>query len=287
MKVEIDSGSGFCFGVVNAIRKAEEALDGGEKLYCLGDIVHNDVELSRLAEKGLVTLTYEEYSQLKNATVLIRAHGEPPQTYETARNNNITLIDATCPVVLRLQQKILWKSKDKDSGRQQIIIFGKEGHAEVNGLVGQTGDSAIVINTPADIGRIDFSQPVAIFSQTTQDPEKYQQIVDIIKERMQNPHQLEVNETICRQVSNRAKELKVFARKHDVIVFVSGPNSSNGRALFEICLNENPNTFFVSTSGDIKDDFFANAESAGICGATSTPRWLMEHIAEYIKNLSI
>lgn len=285
MKVEIDSGSGFCFGVVNAIRKAEEAMDGGENLYCLGDIVHNDVELGRLAEKGLVTLTYSEFSRLKNATVLIRAHGEPPQTYETAKNNNITLIDATCPVVLRLQQKIMRKYRDDGSGRQQVVIFGKQGHAEVNGLVGQTDDQAIVINSPEDIDKIDFTRPVAIFSQTTQDPEKYQQIVSILRERMHHQDQLEVNDTICRQVSNRAKELKVFARKHDVIIFVSGPNSSNGRALFEICHNENPRTFFVSTAADIRHSFFSDAASVGICGATSTPRWLMEHISEYIKNL--
>ena len=285
MKVEIDPGSGFCFGVVNAIRKAEEALDSGKKLYCLGDIVHNNVELSRLSQKGLITISYDEYSELKDVTVLIRAHGEPPQTYETASKNNITLIDATCPVVLRLQRKILKEyNENRDSGNQ-IVIFGKQGHAEVNGLVGQTEDSALVINGIEDIEKIDFSHPVAIFSQTTQDPAKYETILEAIRSRMKDKSLITVNNTICRQVSNRAEELKVFARKHDVIVFVSGVKSSNGRALYDICLSKNPRTYFVSTPEEIRSDFFVKAETVGICGATSTPRWLMEKIAEVIKNI--
>ncbi len=284
MEVEIDPGSGFCFGVVNAIRKAEEALDRGKKLYCLGEIVHNNVELSRLSGKGLVTISFEEFNRISNATVLIRAHGEPPGTYETARKNNITLIDATCPVVLRLQKKILKGYNENIDNGSQIVIFGRQGHAEVNGLVGQTGDTAMVINSMDDIEKIDFSKPVIVFSQTTKDPDKYNEIADAIRKRMSVPSQLIINDTICRQVSNRAKELKIFAKKHDVIIFVSGPNSSNGRALYEICRNENSRTFFVSSPEEIQKTFFKDVSSAGICGATSTPRWLMEKIAEIIKN---
>lgn len=283
MKVEIDSGSGFCFGVVNAIRKAEKALESGEKLYCLGEIVHNNVELGRLSDKGLITITYDEFCRLKNATVLIRAHGEPPRTYEIASQNNITLIDATCTVVLRLQKKIRKGHTENSESGAQIVIFGKEGHAEVNGLVGQTGDSAIVINSPADIEKIAPDRPVIMFSQTTQDPEKYEEIVTTLNQHMNDPSMLSAYNTICGQVSNRAKELKLFARKHDVIVFVSGPNSSNGRALFNICLNENPRTHFVSSPAEMNDSFFDGASSVGICGATSTPRWLMEEIAGIIQ----
>ena len=284
MVVEIDPGSGFCFGVVNAIRKAEEALDKGLKLYCLGEIVHNNVELKRLSEKGLVTISYDEYSKLKDATVLIRAHGEPPSTYLTAEKNNITLIDATCPVVLRLQKKILRGYSENIENKSQIVIFGREGHAEVNGLVGQTGYRAIVINSPEDISKIDFTRPVIIYSQTTQDPEKYNDLTEMIRAKMSNPEALTINDTVCRQVSNRAKELKLFAGKHDVIIFVSGPNSSNGRALYDICRNVNSSTYFVSSHEELKAEMFSNISSVGICGATSTPRWLMEKISEIIKN---
>lgn len=287
MRVEIDTNSGFCFGVVNAIRKAELAMEERDKLYCLGEIVHNNIELQRLSDKGLITINHEEFKNLRDVTVLIRAHGEPPETYKTAKENNITLIDSTCPVVLRLQLKISKGFQDTLSENGQIVIFGKEGHAEVNGLVGQTNNTAIVINSSDDLNKIDFSRPVTIFSQTTQDLEKYHDIIEKVRLKIKDENLFEYNDTICRQVSNRSKELRVFARSHDVILFVSGKNSSNGKVLFEVCLNENPETFFISSPEDIRPEWFKNAQSTGICGATSTPMWLMEKIAETIKNISL
>ncbi|MCX7861471.1 MAG: 4-hydroxy-3-methylbut-2-enyl diphosphate reductase [Bacteroidales bacterium] len=285
MNIEIDPYSGFCFGVINAIDKAEKLLDKGILLYCLGDLVHNNHEMERLQQKGLRTIQYNEFKQMKNVTVLIRAHGEPPETYEIAKKNNITLVDATCPVVLRLQKKI--KQTYEQNEDVQIIIFGKQGHAEVNGLVGQTKGNAIVINSIDDLDKIDFTRPVAIFSQTTQSPDKYATIVAELKKRMAQHGEIEKLEcvnSICRQVSVRDKELKKFAQKHDVIIFVSGKQSSNGKALFEVCQSANSNSYFISNSDEIKFEWFSLAKSVGICGATSTPRWLMEKIANYIKN---
>ncbi len=284
MKIEIDKYSGFCFGVITAIEKAEKILDKNKPLYCLGDLVHNNLEMERLKNKGLITINYEEFKQMHNTTVLIRAHGEPPETYEIAKKNNIKLIDATCPVVLRLQKKI--KEKFESNKNVQIVIFGKKGHAEVNGLVGQTKDKALVINSINDLDKINFSLPIAIFSQTTQSPNKYREIIKELKKRINKygkREQLEYINSICRQVSLRDQKLKLFAKKHDVIIFVSGKQSSNGRALFEVCKQVNANSYFISEKEEINFSWFNNANSVGICGATSTPLWLMQDIAKFIK----
>ncbi len=285
MKIEIDKYSGFCFGVINAIAKAEKLLKENIPLYCLGDLVHNNLEMDRLQKIGLQTIQYEEFKKMKNAIVLIRAHGEPPETYEIAKKNNITLIDATCPVVLRLQKKI--KKTYTENNETQIVIFGKKGHAEVNGLVGQTYGNALVINSIDDLDKLDFNKPIAIFSQTTQSPHKYDEIVSELKKRMTaygTIEKLECINSICNQVSLRDKELKNFAQKHDVIIFVSGKQSSNGKALFEVCKSVNPQSYFISEASEIQFEWFNNASSVGICGATSTPMWLMKNIAEYIES---
>ncbi len=291
MKIEIDSNSGFCFGVVNAIQLAEMELDRSETLYCLGDIVHNSAEVERLKKKGLVTIDHEQFKTLKNCKVLLRAHGEPPETYETAIKNNIQLIDASCPVVLKLQNniKLGFDTILKKDG--QVVIYGKEGHAEVNGLVGQTNDEAIVIGEIEDLDKIDFTKPINLFSQTTKNIDGFYEIQDEIKKRMvaaQSKEDVEfiVNDTICRQVSHRQPQLREFVKKHDVVIFVSGQKSSNGKMLYRVCKEENPNTYFVSDVDELKSDWFKNAKSIGICGATSSPRWLMGEIAKNIEILS-
>lgn len=286
MKIEIDKHSGFCFGVVYAIEKAEKILSMGKPLFCLGDLVHNNQEMQRLEKKGLVTITHEEFRKMKNVTVLIRAHGEPPETYAVAKENNIALIDATCPVVLRLQKRV--KEAYNQSYQKQIVIFGKEGHAEVNGLVGQVGGNAIVVNTIDELDKINLKQPVAVFSQTTQSPQKYKVLIDELKKRMEASGTLTLlnyTNSICRQVSSRDKELRVFASSHEVVLFVSGKQSSNGKALFEVCKSVNKRSYFISEKTEIDLAWIKNAESVGVCGATSTPMWLMEQIADYIKNL--
>ncbi len=286
MKIEIDSNSGFCFGVVNAIQLAEMELERNDTLYCLGDIVHNSAEVERLEKKGLVSIEHEQLKTLKNCKVLLRAHGEPPETYETAIKNNIQLIDASCPVVLKLQNniKLGFDAILKKGG--QVVIFGKEGHAEVNGLVGQTNGKAIVISGLEDLNKIDFSKPVNLFAQTTKKIEGFYEIQKEIKNRMIKDVEFIANDTICRQVSHRQPQLREFVKKHTVIVFVSGQKSSNGKMLYQVCKDENPNTFFVSDVDELESDWFKNTKSVGICGATSTPRWLMEKIAENIEILS-
>ncbi len=286
MKVEIDKNSGFCFGVVYAIEKAEKILDEGKPLYCLGDLVHNNQEMQRLEQKGLKTITHEEFKKMCGVTVLIRAHGEPPETYAIAQKNNIQLIDATCPVVLRLQKRV--KEAFKSEENKQIVIFGKQGHAEVNGLVGQTEGKAIVVNSIEGLSRIDFQIPVVVFSQTTQGPEKYKALIDEIKKRMTAAGTiglLSYTNSICRQVSNRDKELRLFASTHDIILFVSGKQSSNGKALYEVCKSVNAASYFISDLEEIQTEWFSNAKSVGICGATSTPMWLMEKVSGYVKKL--
>ena len=287
MNVEIDNNSGFCFGVVYAIQRAEEELATSNKLFCLGDIVHNSVEVKRLESKGLITIDKEEFKKLKNCKVLIRAHGEPAETYEIALKNNITLIDASCPVVLRLQNKIkngFDNFTNPDQG--QIVIYGKKGHAEVNGLVGQTQGKAIVVSSLDDLDKIDYTKPINIYSQTTKSPEGFNLIVKEIEKRINKKNTSFIsNDTICRQVSSRDKKLRNFAKKHNVVIFVSGKKSSNGKMLFEVCKKENPQTYFVSDYDDVNADWFANTNSVGICGATSTPKWLMEKIANKIKLL--
>jgi len=291
MKIEIDNNSGFCFGVVNAIQLAEKELKNDDILYCLGDIVHNSAEVERLKSNGLITINHEQFKDLKNCKVLLRAHGEPPETYEIARKNNIQLIDASCPVVLKLQNNIKLGFDDFLKKGGQVVIYGKEGHAEVNGLVGQTNGKAIVIGGLNDLDKIDFNKPVNLFSQTTKSIEGFYEIQKEIKKRMITTQRTKdvyfiANDTICRQVSHRQPQLREFVKKHDVVIFVSGKKSSNGQMLFNVCKAENPNTFFVSKHTELEQTWFMNASSVGVCGATSTPRWLMERVATAISKIA-
>lgn len=281
MKIEIDEGSGFCFGVTTAIRKAEEELARGETLYCLGDIVHNGKECERLYSLGLVTINHEQFARLHNAKVLLRAHGEPPSTYETARRNNIELIDATCPVVLQLQKRIHQEYiQDED---KQIVIYGKEGHAEVLGLVGQTQGKAVVLENAEDVEKLDFTRDIRLYSQTTKPLEGFRHIVECIEKNMVPPATFRSFDTICRQVANRLPNIKAFAARHDVILFVCGRKSSNGRVLFEACRSVNPRSHMIDSPDEIDFDWLHDAETVGICGATSTPKWLMEACREFIQ----
>ncbi|MEE4196357.1 MAG: 4-hydroxy-3-methylbut-2-enyl diphosphate reductase [Bacteroidales bacterium] len=291
MKIEIDNNSGFCFGVVNAIQLAEKELENNPVLYCLGDIVHNSAEVERLKSKGLVTINHEQFKDLKNCKVLLRAHGEPPETYEIALQNNIQLIDASCPVVLKLQNNIKHGFDDFLKKGGQVVIYGKEGHAEVNGLVGQTHGKAIVIGGLEDLEKIDYNKPVNLFSQTTKSIEGFYEVKKEIEKRMMDTQGTEevdfvTNDTICRQVSHRQPQLREFVKKHDVVIFVSGKKSSNGQMLFKVCQAENPNTFFVSEQSELERDWFSRATSVGVCGATSTPRWLMENVASAIDKIA-
>ena len=284
ISIEIDNDSGFCFGVVTAIRKAEEELEKSGRLYCLGDIVHNSDEVERLCSKGLVTITHEEMSQLHNVKVLLRAHGEPPSTYELARKNNIEIIDATCPVVLQLQRRIK-NTYDTENPRPQIVIYGKTGHAEVNGLVGQTSGEAIVVEDTTGLSRIDFDKDIALYSQTTKSPDGLAQIIEEIKQRKSPDTTFNYYDTICRQVSNRVGRLRDFAASHQLILFVSGKKSSNGKILYGKCLEVNANTHLISNENEIDTKWIDGVESIGICGATSTPRWLMERVKEKIQSI--
>jgi len=289
MLVEIDKRSGFCFGVQNAVEIAEKALSRGEKVFSLGPIVHNDKEMERLSSLGLVNINHEQFRQLQNCNVLIRAHGEPPETYTYALKYNITIIEATCPIVKTLQSRIStkWLNLKKDNG--QIAIFGKPGHAEVIGLMGQTYNEGILISGSADIDKIDVSRPVALFSQTTMDLNEYNHIKKLIYNKMKEHGVLDpdknfqINNTVCGQVSNRESHLRIFAGRHDIIIFVSGKESSNGRMLYATCKSVNPDTYFVSSLEEIDASWFAGKKSAGICGATSTPKWLIEQILDLIK----
>ena len=283
--VEIDSGSGFCFGVVTAIQKAEEELEKSGALYCLGDIVHNSDEVQRLARKGLEVITHADLEHLHNVKVLLRAHGEPPSPDLLAKRNTIEIIDATCPVVLRLQQRIK-KSYDAEANeRPQIVIYGKNGHAEVNGLVGQTSGEAIVIESVAELDKLDYSRPIALYSQTTKSLTGFKEIIAEIERRMLPGVRFESFDTICRRVANRVEKLQEFARAHDLILFVAGKKSSNGKVLYEHCREVNPNTRLIANANEIACEWLENAESIGICGATSTPRWLMEEVKWKILSL--
>ena len=284
-KIEIDEKSGFCFGVVNAIKKAEEELKNGGVLYCLGDIVHNNLEVERLSKLGLKTINHEEFAKLKNVKVLLRAHGEPPSTYETAKRNNIEIIDASCPVVLRLQKKIYDKHQSEIDNNMQIVIYGKRGHAEVNGLIGQTNSTAIIIEGKEDLDKLDFSKNICLFSQTTKSLDGFQEIIELIDSKMINGAKFEYFDTICRQVSNRIPNIKDFALAHDLIFFVAGKKSSNGKVLFAECKKYNFNSYFVSSPQEIDTSLIKEGVSIGICGATSTPKWQMEEIEKYIKEL--
>ena len=284
-KVEIDDGSGFCFGVVTAIHKAEEELAKGETLYCLGDIVHNSREVDRLKTMGLITINREEFKQLKNAKVLLRAHGEPPETYMIARENNIEIIDATCPVVLRLQKRIRQGYLADSDEEKQIVIYGKSGHAEVLGLVGQTDGKAIVIEKAEEAKKLDLNKSIRLFSQTTKSLDEFQEIVEYFKQHISPEATFEYYDTICRQVANRMPKLREFAATHDLIFFVSGKKSSNGKMLFEECLKVNANSHLIDNEKEIDPSLLQNVKSIGVCGATSTPKWLMEKIYNHIRTL--
>ncbi len=273
LQVDIDHNSGFCFGVVYAIEMAEEILNDEGYLYCLGDIVHNDEEVKRLTQKGLVIINHEELSNLRDVKVLIRAHGEPPSTYELAINNNLTLIDASCPVVLKLQNRIK-NSFDKE---EKIYIYGKHGHAEVIGLLGQTQNKAVVFQDINELDIPSLPKSITLYSQTTKSTDKFYEINKVLNE---NGISINTNDTICRQVSNRDKELRDFASKFDHIVFVSGTKSSNGKVLYNVCKEKNPNTYFVSNADEVEKDWFEQNHTVGVCGATSTPMWLMEQVKD-------
>ena len=286
IEVEIDKGSGFCFGVVTAIESAERELKNTNTLYCLGDIVHNSLEVERLEESGLRTIDHDEFTRLKGEKVLLRAHGEPPSTYEIARRNNITIVDATCPVVLQLQRKIHKCYVATRDSHTQVVIYGKKGHAEVNGLVGQTEGTAIVIEKVQDLGRLDFSRNICLFSQTTKSLDGFREVVAEIRRRIADGVQFEYFDTICRQVANRLPNIKTFASKHDWVYFVAGKKSSNGKMLLEECRKANPNTVFISEAKEISEPLPEGVNSVGVCGATSTPKWLMEEVAVRIRELN-
>ena len=286
MIIEIDTGSGFCFGVTRAIGKAEEVLAGSSQpLYCLGDIVHNSMECDRLQRMGLITIEHEEYDRLHDATVLLRAHGEPPQTYRRAQENHIEIIDATCPVVLHLQERIKKEYDSDPSHDKQIVIFGKTGHAEVLGLVGQTDGTAIVIERPEDVQELDFNRDIYLYSQTTKPLDEFRRIVDYIKDHISPSATFRYYDTICRQVANRMPHIREFASRHDVVLFVCGKKSSNGRVLFNECQRVNPQSYMIDSANEIDSRWLMNCKSIGICGATSTPTWLMQECKVRIEQL--
>ena len=281
--VEIDKDSGFCFGVVNAIENAEKELSQEGELFCLGDIVHNSQEVNRLKEKGLQTINHEDLKLMHDRKVLLRAHGEPPSTYELAENNSIKIIDATCKVVLQLQKKIHHQYQASDMDRSQIVIYGKNGHAEVNGLVGQTDGKAIVVEKLEDLVLLDYTRDIYLFSQTTMSVDNFKGIVNEIESRIHPGCTFKSFDTICRQVANRIPNIRKFASRHDLILFVAGRKSSNGKVLLEEARKANANTFLISGPEEIDPDWMKNVASVGICGATSTPKWLMEEIAEAVR----
>ena len=292
MQVTIDKNSGYCFGVEFAIKMAEDEMENKEPLYCLGDIVHNDMEVKRLSEKGLVVIDREQLQALSNCKVLIRAHGEPPETYKLAIENNIELIDASCPVVLKLQNRVknAFDKMERENG--QIVIYGKKGHAEVIGLTGQTLEKAIVVTDDLDLNKLDYNRPITLFSQTTKSTKGFYALSEKIEGRIKEAKgqlteiDFNSNDSICRQVSNREPQLQRFAQENDVILFVSGKKSSNGKALYQVCLSENPRSYFIENEEEIEADWFQNAERVGICGATSTPMWLMEQVKTFISGIS-
>jgi len=283
MKIEIDNGSGFCSGVTTAIKKAEEELAKGVTLYCLGDIVHNGMECERLRKLGLITINHDDMRELHDVKVLLRAHGEPPETYELARKNNIEIIDATCPVVLKLQQRI--KAQYSSLPSPQIVIFGKKGHAEVLGLVGQTHSTAIVIESFDEVERLDFSRDIYLYSQTTKSLDEYRRIIEYIQEHISPDAIFKSFDTICRSVANRMPSISQFAAHHDLILFVCGRKSSNGKVLFNECKRINPNSHLIEDPDEIQPEWLDGKKSVGICGATSTPKWLMEQCRDAIQEM--
>ena len=291
MEVTIDKNSGYCFGVEFAIKMAEDEMEVSEKLYCLGDIVHNDMEVKRLSEKGLVVIDREQLQTLTDCKVLIRAHGEPPETYRTAIENNIELIDASCPVVLKLQHRVKTAFDKMEREQGQIVIYGKKGHAEVIGLTGQTLEKAIVVMEDKDLDKVDYSRPVTLFSQTTKSTKGFYELKSKIEDRIKaekgelSEVDFNANDSICRQVSNREPQLQRFSKENDVILFVSGKKSSNRRALYQVCLAENSRSYFVENETEIDPSWFSPEDKVGICGATSTPMWLMERVMHHIQSL--
>ncbi len=286
LTIEIDEESGFCYGVIRAVQKAEMKLKESGTLYSLGSIVHNNLELERLNNIGLEVIDFPQMKDLHDTTVLIRAHGEPPRTYALAQENNINLIDCTCPVVLKLQERIRNTYKSHNG---QIVIFGKIGHAEVNGLVGQTNGEAVVVDSVESLHKVDFSRPLQIFSQTTKDPKEYREICDVMKQKIMEAggsiENLKVHDTICRQVAQRHTNLMAFAKKHSVIVFISGKESSNGKVLYELCKSVNERSYHVQDVDQIDAGWFVESDTVGICGATSTPKWQLEGVAQYLEKL--
>jgi 4-hydroxy-3-methylbut-2-enyl diphosphate reductase len=284
MTITIDKNSGYCFGVEFAIQMAEDEMEGAAELYCLGDIVHNSMEVNRLHEKGLRIIDRQQLQTLHDCKVLIRAHGEPPETYQLALQNNLELIDASCPVVLKLQNRVKHAYDQMEKVRGQIVIYGQQGHAEVIGIAGQTHDQAIIVTTEADLDQVDFRRPVTLFSQTTKSTKGFYHIKAVIEERIARAQGdlsgFDANDSICRQVSNREPQLTRFAAEHDVIIFVSGKKSSNGKALFSVCQQVNAQSYFVENEQELEPAWFENAVSVGICGATSTPMWLMQQVAD-------
>ncbi len=285
VEVEIDKNSGFCFGVVNAIECAEKELRESDTLYCLGDIVHNSSEVERLQNKGLITIDHQELPQLKGVKLLLRAHGEPPSTYAMAKQQEIELIDATCPVVLKLQQKIKQSYRECTDTQTQIVIYGQKGHAEVNGLVGQTNGEAVVIEGVEQLDILDYSRPIKLYAQTTKPVDGFKNIVAQIKQRLHSNYTFEYYDTICRQVANRLPNIRTFASRHPLILFVSGKKSSNGKVLYQECCKVNSQTHFISTPEEMDPVWFQNVSSVGICGATSTPKWLMEQVFDRVKTI--
>lgn len=291
MEVTIDQNSGYCFGVEFAIKMAEDEMEHGDSLYCLGDIVHNDMEVKRLYAKGLRIITREDLDNLKDCKVLIRAHGEPPETYQIASQNNIELIDASCPVVLKLQNRVKNAFDTMEEHEGQIVIYGQPGHAEVIGLTGQTLGKAIIVMHDEDLEKIDFTRPVTLFSQTTKSTQGFYRIKSMIEERLKAASQdlqtiyFNANDSICRQVSNREPQLKKFAHEQDVIIFVSSKKSSNGKALYSVCKNENEQSYFIENEEELLPEWFEGAQKVGICGATSTPMWLMQKVADAIREI--
>lgn len=291
MEVIIDKNSGYCFGVEFAIKMAEDEMEASDKLYCLGDIVHNDMEVRRLSDKGLVVIDRDQLQGLSDCKVLIRAHGEPPETYKTAIQNNIELIDASCPVVLKLQHRVKTAFDKMEKEKGQIVIYGKKGHAEVIGLTGQTLEKAIVVMEDKDLDKIDFSRPVTLFSQTTKSTKGFYELKEKIENRIREAKgelselDFNANDSICRQVSNREPQLAKFSAENDVIVFVSGKKSSNGKALYQVCKSINDKSYFVENETELDPSWFQNAEKVGICGATSTPMWLMERVMRHIYSM--
>lgn len=286
MKVTIDSHSGFCAGVVRAISEAESAIEKWGSVSCLGDIVHNRIEVQRLEAMGLRTINHDGIKELTAGShMLIRAHGEPPTTYALAKSVGVEVIDATCPVVAALQRRVQRAYKAMKQCGGQLVILGKHGHAEVVGLIGQVDGDAIVVESEAEVDAIDFSRPVYLLSQTTQSVALFERLCKIIEDRLTDGATLTADDTICRRVSSREEHLRSFAKSHDIVIFVCGRKSSNGKVLYNICLEENPRSYNIEEASELQTEWFAGAKSVGVCGATSTPLWLMESVAKQIEKL--